>query len=161
MTPPAGIEFGNEEHGRIIAAMAPALFVPGHTGVISRMIDGEFAGGVLYEGHIPNGSMVLHAGARDARWWNRTMAWAVFAYPFLVEKVDVCLINVLASNKRSLRFCEGLGFRWEHRIPDAAPGGGIVLLSMRKSGCRWIMGQPPEGFLRGLGDEQKRCTVEP
>lgn len=161
MKPPVGIEFGNEDHGRIIAGMAPAVFVPGHTGVISRTIAGNFAGGVIYEGYIPHGSMVLHAGARDPRWWNKAMAWAVFGYPFLVAKVEVCLITVLASNERSLKFCRGLGFRWEHRIPDAAPGGGVVLLSMRKSGCRWISGSPPEGFLRGFEDEQKQRAVEP
>lgn len=151
---PSGIELGNADHARIVAEMAPCTFVPGHTRVISRTIEGVFAGGVLYEGYIPGGSITMHAAATDPRWWNRDMAWAVFAYPFAILGVSVCLIFVLASNRRSLKFCRGIGFQDEHVVPDAAPGGGVVLLSMRKSGCRWLNGPPPKGFLQGSANEQ-------
>lgn len=156
MKPPSGIEFDNEEHGRVVGALAPCGYNPALDHVISRTIGGEFAGAVVYQGYIADGSINLHAAARDPRWWNRDMAFAVFAYPFMVLRVRVCLITVLASNERSLRFCRGLGFQDEHVVPDAAPGGGIMLLSMRQSTCRWLQGPPPKGFLQKADDDVER-----
>jgi RimJ/RimL family protein N-acetyltransferase len=142
-----GIEFDNEEHGRIIGGMAPCPYDQKTDKVISRTVDRAFVGGVVYQDFISDGSIAMHAGARSPRWWNKELAWVVFAYPLLQLKVRVCLITVLNTNVRSLRFCRGIGFRDEHVIPDAAPGGGVVLLSMRLSHCRWLTGPAPKGFL--------------
>ena len=148
-----GIELDNEEHGELIGQMVPCPYNSRFDHVISRSIDGKFAGGVVYQDYLENGSIGMHAAAADPRWWSKHLAWAVFAYPFRLLKVRVCLIVVLASNKRCLRFVRGIGFQDEHSIPDAAPGGGIVLLSMRLSQCRYLQGPAPKGFLAGAVHE--------
>lgn len=142
-----GIEFNNVDHGFAIGSKAPCAFNPRVDRVISRTFAGNLAGGVVYQDYLPGGLIVLHVASWHRRWLSRDLLWAIFAYPFLQLEVKMCLGYVMSTNRHALDFDLRLGFRIEHKILGAIPGGDMVIVSMRKSECRWLRGPAPKGFL--------------
>jgi RimJ/RimL family protein N-acetyltransferase len=102
-------------------------------------VQGRMLAGVIYEG-INAHNAWAHIGAIKGTVWARPFNLrAVFAYPFLVCKVDRLSVYVDASNLDSLQLCLGLGFTPEATLMGAAvDGGDVVILVMRKDACRYL-----------------------
>ena len=121
--------------------LLPGLALSERMQAIGLRRGSRLVAGVLYEGH--NGRNVwMHVAAEPgAHWLNRDYLRACFAYPFVVCGVDRVSGYVDASNARSRRFCERLGFREEARLAGAAPDGGdVVIYAMWRLECRWLGG---------------------
>jgi len=89
---------------------------------------GRLVAGVIYEGF--NGHNVwMHVGAEPGgRWLTRTYLKACFVYPFMVGGVERVSGYVNASNEKSVRFLEHLGFEREATLAGAAPDGRDVFI---------------------------------
>lgn len=100
---------------------------------------GRLLGLVGFDGWTP-GAVWMHV-ATEAPGACRGLLRAAFRYAFEEAGRRVALGMVRASNKRSLRLAERLGFREVGRLREAwAPGEDMVLLEMRREECRWIGG---------------------
>ena len=63
----------------------------------------------------------------------------IFRYPFVLLSVKRITAKVAASNIRSAKFVDGLGFKYEGTVRQALPGGeDLLIFGMLKSECRWL-----------------------
>lgn len=127
-----------------------SVWVPGTGRAIGFEKNSELIAGVAY--FLYNGVNVWTAIAQvDHRWINRTTLWAIFAYPFTQLKVKRISALVDASNTRSRRFIEHLGFQHEATLVGASDRGGDQLVyRMFERECRWLQN------LRYRGDRRQR-----
>ena len=97
----------------------------------------KLVAGVTYSGF--NGVNVWFGMAsEDYRWFNRANLWAIFHYPFSQLKVRRMSALIDASNKRSLRLAEHLGFSREATLVDSAPDGDQHIYRLLVAECRWL-----------------------
>ena len=113
--------------------------VPGDFGQaqgIGWQRDGRIIAGVIYEDF--NGVNVFcHIAAEGAL--TRPFLWTIFDYPFNQLRVKRITVPVAATNGRSMRFVQHLGFRFEARLTDAHPSGDLLIYCMRQPQAqRWL-----------------------
>lgn len=131
--------FNIPEHGYQISKLAPCLFVPGQTPVISRVThEGKLLGGVVYDNYVPTASIGAHIAGFAPNWLNNDLLWAIFDYPFNQLGVRTIFGQVQASNTKALAFDLRLGFNEVVRIGDVYPDGDLVLLKMQRQDCKWL-----------------------
>jgi len=136
------IEFGNVEHGRLIAARIPRMFNPVCDPVISSVSeDGRLLGGVIYDGF--TGSCIfIHQAGFSKHWMCRDMLWAAFDYPFVQLGVTKLAGTIPSTNGPLLDINLRLGFSIETKIEDGYPGADMLILAMRRDECRWLKLKP-------------------
>ena len=135
------IHLDDIEHGYAIADKAGTVFVPRVHRAISRTVDGNLAGGVVYTDYTRR-AISMHVASWHRRWLNRDLLWSLFTYPFDVLKVEQCLAFVPSTNIRAVAFDINIGFKLKHTIEDVVPGGHLMVLSMRREDCRWLAWKP-------------------
>lgn len=97
---------------------------------------GELIAGALYHGYSGTNIWVHLAGRPGGHWLTREFLHAGFSYPFVDLGCRRMSAFVDASNRRSRRFCERVGFRVEAALDGAAADGGDVLIyMMRREDC--------------------------
>lgn len=69
---------------------------------------------------------------------------AMFDYPFRRLGARKILVTTTAANSRSLHLLDRLGFCVVARIPDASPGGDLIIASLAATECRFL-GDRPHG----------------
>ena len=71
---------------------------------------------------------------------NKELVFAAFDYPFNYLGVEKALGIVNSNNEKAMKFDQKLGFKEVHRFVGMHDDGGdIVVFSMDKSDCKWIM----------------------
>jgi len=75
-----------------------------------------------------------------------TKSWlrSIFAYPFVQLEAKVILGAVAATNYKSLRLVDHMGFMPVADIPDADPCGLLCLYAMHREECRYLKGTANE-----------------
>lgn len=69
----------------------------------------------------------------------RALLGPALRYPFLQAQKRICLGVIPASNPRSLRFAQHVGFRETYRIADGWDEGcDLVFLELRREECRYL-----------------------
>lgn len=136
------LEFGNKEHGQMIADAIPRRFNPACDPVISNVgADGDLLGGVIYDGY--TGSCIfIHQAGFDKHWMNRDMLWTAFDYPFNQLGCTKLFGTIPSTNGELLGINLRLGFQVEAVLEDAYPGGDMLVLSMKRDECRWLKLKP-------------------
>lgn len=106
---------------------------------------GRIRGLVAYDDFTLN-SCAVHQAAESPIAW-RALSPACFQYPFIQLGLGVVTGAVPASNARSLRFAQRMGFREIYRVRDgAAPGEDMVVHELRREECeRRGLFNPREG----------------
>lgn len=100
---------------------------------------GELIAGIVYD-NFNGANICMHVGARPGvNWVSRKLLRLVFGYPF--EQLGCRRVTGLVpeTNLRSRRFCEHLGFDLETRIRGGHPDGDVLVYSMFRENCRWLM----------------------
>lgn len=97
--------------------------------------NGILCGGVIVENY--NGTSASMHVAGEGRWLNREFLFVVFDYVFRQLDLKVVMGFVASTNNKARRFDEHLGFKEVARIPDAAPGGDLIVYAMKKQDCRY------------------------
>lgn len=137
------IEFGNEAHGRAIAAAAGTQLNPEVDTIISRVEGGQLLGGVIYQAYTGHGgSISIHMAGFDPHWACRDLLWVAFHYPFNQLQCKKLFAQVPANNARALSIDLKLGFKEEIRVPDVFPDADLIVLSMTAAQCRWLRIRP-------------------
>jgi RimJ/RimL family protein N-acetyltransferase len=148
------IEFENIAHGFAIAGAIPRNYNPDVDHVISNVgADGRLLGGIIYDG-CTGPCIFAHQAAFDKHWLSRDMLWVVFDYPFNQLGCKKICGTIPSGNPALLAFNKKLGFSVEATIKDAYPDGDMLVLSMKRSDCRWLSIKP-----RGLVSNLKGNTA--
>lgn len=100
----------------------------------------------LYKGEIPqaaviyenwNGrSLVAHMAITGRI--TRHYLFVIFDYAFRQMSAEKVILPVQSTNAKSIKFVLHLGFVEEARIRDAAPGGDVILYTMKNAACRFL-----------------------
>lgn len=102
----------------------------------------DLVGGVVFTNHRPNlyGDDIDVSIAVDPSDWCRpSILRALFSYPFGFLPCARLTAYVGRKNKRSRKFCEGLGFKLEGVRRKAADGReDLMYYGMLRDECRWI-----------------------
>lgn len=134
--------FNEIDHGYRIADAIPRIFNPMADKVISRVDkNGNLLGGVIYEGLISN-CIFMHQGSFAKSWLSQDMLWVCFDYPFNQLGVGVVCGTIPSSRADLLAFNRKLGFKEECSIKGAYTDGDLVIMSMRRDECRWLVVKP-------------------
>lgn len=91
--------------------------------------------GVMYENW--NGRALTAHTAIVGR-LTRSFIGAIFRYAYIKCGVEKVILPIPTTNIKSNAFAQNLGFTEEARIKDAAPGGDIVIYTLRKADCRFL-----------------------
>jgi hypothetical protein len=97
--------------------------------------DGEIFAGVIYEDW--NGRSINCHFVANGRLTPAFVA-AIFDYPFNVCGVEKAIVIVEETLKESLDIVQHMGFTEEARIKDAHPNGDLIILTLKKSDCRYL-----------------------
>jgi RimJ/RimL family protein N-acetyltransferase len=131
------ITIGVEDHGRRIAKTAGMFFNPECDQAVVRIEKGELLGGVIYQNYT-GASIRMHVAGFAPRWIDKDMLWMAFHYPFEQLGVNKVLGYVHSTNLKALDFNRKLGFKEEARIEGVFRDADLVIMSMRREGCRWL-----------------------
>ena len=136
------VRFNDFDHAKAIAEAAGVPFNPLNDICISRVdAKGELMGGVLYNTYTGRGGSInLHYAGFHPRWFNRTMLFVCFDYPFNQLGVKKIFGQVPAKNAHAIRVNLHMGFRHElsEPIKDAYPDDDMVVLSMYRADCKYL-----------------------
>lgn len=126
------------EHGHAIASRISRPFIPGLDRCLARTCEGKLLGGVIYQDYF-GPSVCIHVASYDPAWLSRDFLWAIFDYPFNQMGVKKVIGLVSTTQEDVLAFDLKIGFVEETRIKDVVPGGDLIVLSMLKEQCRWLV----------------------
>ena len=102
---------------------------------LGRVKGGQIICGVIVE-NCNGASAALHV-AGIGNWLNREFLFVVFDYVFRQLGLVVVYGSVASDNEQAQRFDEHLGFKRTAVIPDACPGGDMIIYTMRREDCRY------------------------
>lgn len=152
------IVIDNPEHADRIAEACGVLYNLRYDHCMSRTVDGELAGGVIFNGWNPGGSINVHmAGFRDS-WCSLELAREVFYYCFVTLGVKKVFALVPADNNKALEINRRSGFKDEVVIADVFADCDLVVLSMRRDQCRWLR-KAPNDVRHDDGREGRSATT--
>ena len=97
--------------------------------------NGEFVAGVIYE-NWNRRSITCHI-AISGRLTPKYL-WAIFDYPFRVCDVKKIIVPVDATNSKSVKLVEKMGFTEEARIKDGMASGDLILYTLAKNDCKYL-----------------------
>lgn len=130
------------EFGPLIARIAGTSYNPAIDVNFARIIDGKFAGGVIFNDYTHE-SIGLHVGANRGNWINRDMLWVTFDYPFRLLKVKRLFGQVPESNIWARKFNEKLGFRVVARVEGVYPNDiACLVMRMDREDCKYLHIEP-------------------
>lgn len=132
------IRFNDRDAGQHIAELSGIVLGPADVPISRHKPDGTFMGGVILTCYT-GAAFFMHQGARDSRWLNRDMLWAIFHYPF-VQCGCTSIIGMTPSyNVGALSIALKAGFELETTIKDCLPGGeNLIVTRMWRDKCRWL-----------------------
>ena len=134
----------------IIGQEAGYVFNPRCDQVISRVVDNELLGGVVYSGYTGH-SIALHFAGFDPHWIIRDMIWVCFDYPFTQLGVKKIFAPVPSSNTLALEMDLRWGFKDPVVLKDVFDDGDLIVLSMLREDCKWLK-LKPRRFTFGEGN---------
>lgn len=129
--------YDKDRVGPWVCKRTGGTYSPVDASAIGMLRDGRLVAGCLFE-HFNGASIAMHVGSDGPHWLSRTFLRAVFRYPFVQLGVRKVLGFVDASNAAAQRFDEHLGFVLEATLTDAAPGGDLLIYTMRREQCRFL-----------------------
>lgn len=94
--------------------------------------------GVVYERYTGR-SVHMHTAIAKPHAVTKNVLRMVFNYPFNQLKVTKVVATVDSSDRRAKQFVRGLGFQEECCIKDIYPDGDLLLFTMTKPQCRWLV----------------------
>ena len=123
--------------GRWVCERTGGVWSPVDAWAIGLERDGQLVAGVVVDGW--NGaSLCMHVAGEGKQWLNRGFLRFCFQYVFERMGARVVIGLVPETNYAARRFDEHLGFRLHTAIPDACPGGALLVYVMRREECRWL-----------------------
>lgn len=128
----AGPDVGHWVMGRI-----GGFFDPVCMSAIGWETEGKLTAGASYRDW--NGVSIEGQIAADKP-LTRGFILAIFDYPFRQLGARKIIATTSADHIRSNRLLQRLGFVEEARLRDAAPGGDLLIYSMRRQDCRLVGG---------------------
>lgn len=132
------IHINNLDHADPIAQAAGVLFNMRYDHVMSRTVDGELVGGVVFNGWSPGGSVNAHMAGFRSGWATLELTRTVFQYCFNQLKVKKVFALVPSDNLKALEINRRMGFKDELVVPDVFADADLMVLSMRREQCRWL-----------------------
>lgn len=97
--------------------------------------EGVIVAGVIYENW--NGKSLMVHLAIEGR-VTRAFLGAIFRYGFVTCGIEKAIAPIESNNAKIIKFVENAGFLREATIKDAAPGGDILIYTLKKSDCRFL-----------------------
>ena len=97
-----------------------------------------------------NGASIEGQIAAD-RPLTRGFLFAIFDYPFRQLGARKIVATTSADHIRSIRLLRRLGFVEEACLRDAAPGGDLIIYTMRREACRFLGDHHGQESVRSSG----------
>lgn len=97
----------------------------------------DVVSGVVYERYTGT-SVVASIVNLPGNIMSRKFLWTIFDYPFNQLKVKKMLIFVEATNTKSMKMVEKMGFVKTCTIDDVFPSGAMVIYTIEKDQCRYL-----------------------
>lgn len=85
-----------------------------------------------------NGASCEMHMAGSTGWLTRSVLRTSFTYAFDELKCNKIVIGLINPKPELMELELRIGFKVEHVIEDAAPGGGLVLVTMDRASCKWL-----------------------
>lgn len=99
--------------------------------------DGELTYAIMYEGYTKRSVEVTFAAAPGAV-MPKEFLFAIFHYAFKVLGVFKMVAKIEATNWKSVRMVEKMGFKLEARVKDVFPSGAMEIYTLTVDDCRWL-----------------------
>lgn len=100
----------------------------------------QLVAGVLYHGYSPEfGSIDVSIAADTPRWISRQRVSLILGYPFRQLGCGRVTAAIMSSNSRSIRLCEGLGFKREGLLRRGFGRDDAVVLGLLRE--EWERGR--------------------
>ena len=104
---------------------------------IGVLKDTKLVAGVVYHS-LADGQIHASIAVEDKNWANKSVLYALFAYPFKQCNCHRILVTAKDNNKESIRLAKKLGFQKEGLLRQMFPPHNAVLLGMLKDECKWL-----------------------
>jgi hypothetical protein len=131
--------------GYWVASKCRAPYNPAMDSCIGVLRRGELKGGCIFSDYTgPGGSVTIHVGSDETgRWATKEFVAAVFHHVFVWLDVNKLFGQVPTSAPpHVLQFNYHLGFQLEHLVKDVYPDGDMLVLSMYKHDCKFLVNRP-------------------
>jgi L-amino acid N-acyltransferase YncA len=125
------------EVGHWVTSRIGGFFDPVCMSAIGWQSDGRLTAGAAYRDW--NGVSIEGQIAADKP-LTRGLLFAIFDYPFRQLGARKIIATTSADHIRSIRLLRRLGFLEEACLRDAAPGGDLIICTMRQEDCRFLGG---------------------
>ena len=131
--------------GHWVTSRIGGFFDPVCMSAIGWQSDGRLTAGAAYRDW--NGVSIEGQIAADKP-LTRGFLFAIFDYPFRQLGARKIIATTSADHIRSIRLLQRLGFHEEACLRDAAPGGDLIICTMRREDCRFLGGHHGQESIR-------------
>lgn len=142
MCPDDRIVFNDFKHGDVIAKMAGTAYDTRSSTVVSREVDGELVGGVLFT-NFTGESIAMHTAGLNKHWLNRDLLYVIVDYPFNQLGVKRVFGLVPADNEHAQQLNTKFGGKVVARIEgmfrDNVAG---IVMCLERDACRFMGVKP-------------------
>jgi hypothetical protein len=104
---------------------------------IGNAFDNELRAVVGYDNY--NGASIEMHLCGEGNWLTKSFLYAMFHYPFNVAKANVLLGRISSDRNVLTTFADRLGFSIKASIPHAHPEGDLLIISMAKAECQFLI----------------------
>lgn len=140
MKAPEGFEIGTDICDAL--RFLSGFYEPMHLGAPSGLTlkkHGKIVAAAVYDGYTGSNVFIQVAGTPGTPWLTRAAIGWAFVYPFKQLRCERLTAWIEASNVRSARFAEKLGFTLECTLPRAGRRAQDVhLYRMFREDCRYV-----------------------
>ena len=124
-------------------------WINGRGSTIGLLDDNAIVAGCVFS-DCNGASIMLHCAGAGKSWLNREFLWYTFYYPFEELKVNKIISPVESTNSQCRKFIEHIGFSVEATLLDASPKGDLLIYTMSRSACKWLIrGKKTHGEAQG------------
>lgn len=137
--------FDEPAAGHWVSSICKVPFNPAVDTCIAIERNGKLVGGCLFTQWTgKGGSCTIHVGSDMSGYWaTKDFVQAVFFHVFVWLGCEKLFGQVPSSAPQSVvDFNLNLGFQPEFIIPDVYPDGDMILMSMYKRDCRFLVTRP-------------------
>lgn len=106
---------------------------------IGKVVNGKLIAGVLYEDY--NKANIFCHIAGEGNWADRRFLAMIFDYPFTQLKVRRMTAPICATNTKSRRLVEHMGFQLESRLEQATLDSDLLIYRLFKDECKYLKGK--------------------
>jgi RimJ/RimL family protein N-acetyltransferase len=131
------IEVGQHIVDYVVSRVCGGIPIPASVG-IGTSRNGIICGGVVFYSY-NYANIWMHSASESKYWLSKEYLKYMFEHAFVTCGVKRITGFVDENNTHARKFNEHIGFELETKLKEASPSGDVLVYTMWKENCKWLV----------------------